>query len=200
MRPVRQTPSSSQNVNLTDHPIPQGLSDRRVDGPLAVISSAPVRMPELVRTEIGLLLLISIEIVSAIIQLSGFARQNPFMPMFGYETAASVAVLSTIIFSAGGGADCHWSQALRVKAFRTVNHWVGSVVCRGPLRLLPFAVLDIYTVSSASWVCCVWIDRNCRDSNFSDRNSTSDVPPPITNRKDAAMARLRHWTRNSNRF
>ncbi len=59
-------------------------------------------MPELVRTEIGLLLLISIEIVSAIIQLSGFARQNPFMPVFGYETAASVAVLSTIIFFAGG--------------------------------------------------------------------------------------------------
>jgi len=102
MRPVRQTPASSQNVNLTDHPIPQGLSDRRVDGPLAVISSAPVRMPELVRTEIGLLLLISIEIVSAIIQLSGFARQNPFMPVFGYETAASVAVLSTILFFAGG--------------------------------------------------------------------------------------------------
>src|SRR5205823_8439831 len=76
MRPVRQTPSSSQNVNLTDHPIPQGLSDRRVDGPLAVISSAPVRMPELVRTEIGLLLLISIEIVSAIIQLSGFAGKT----------------------------------------------------------------------------------------------------------------------------
>src|SRR5207302_11038188 len=100
--PLRQTPSSSHNVTLTDHPIPQALSDRRVDGPLAVISSAPVRMPELVRTEIGLLLLISIEIVSAIIQLSGFARQNPFMPMFGYETAASVAVLSTIIFSARG--------------------------------------------------------------------------------------------------
>jgi hypothetical protein len=59
-------------------------------------------MPELVRTEIGLLLLISIEIVSAIIQLSGFARQNPFTPVFGYETAASIAVLSTIIFFAGG--------------------------------------------------------------------------------------------------
>src|SRR5207237_9733512 len=98
------------------------------------------------------------------------------------------------------GADCHWSQALRVKAFRTVSHWVSSVVCHSPLRLLPFAVLDTYTVSSASWVCCVWIDTNCRDSNFSDRNSTSDVQSPITNRKDAAMARLRHWTRNSNRF
>src|SRR5438874_5389495 len=71
MGTVRQTPSSSQNVNPTDHPIPQGLSDRRVDGPLAVISSAPVTMPEHVRTESGLLLLISIEIVSAIIQLSG---------------------------------------------------------------------------------------------------------------------------------
>lgn len=99
---VRQTPSSSQNVNPTDHPLPHGLSDRKVDGPLAVISSAPARMPELVRTEIGLLLLISIEIVSAIIQLSGFARQNPFVPVFGYETAASIAVLSTIIFFAGG--------------------------------------------------------------------------------------------------
>jgi len=102
MGTVRQTPSSSQNVNPTDHPIPQGLSDRRVDGPLAVISSAPVRMPEHVRTESGLLLLISIEIVSAIIQLSGFARQNPFMPVFDYETAASVTVLSTIMFFAGG--------------------------------------------------------------------------------------------------
>src|SRR5260370_14434551 len=59
-------------------------------------------MPELVRMEIGLLLLISIETVSAIIQLSGFARQNPFMPVFGYETAASIAALSTIIFFAGG--------------------------------------------------------------------------------------------------
>ena len=102
MGTVRRTPSSSQNVNPTGHPLRQGLSDRRVDGPSAVISSAPVRMPELVRTEIGLLLLISIEIVSAIIQLSGFARQNPFVPVFGYETAASIAVLSTIIFFAGG--------------------------------------------------------------------------------------------------
>jgi len=59
-------------------------------------------MPELVRTEMGLLLLISIEIVSATIQLSGFARQNPFIPVFGYETAAAIAVLSTIIFFAGG--------------------------------------------------------------------------------------------------
>src|SRR3989442_13100150 len=102
MGTVRQTPSSSQNVNPTDHPLTQGLSDRRVDRPLAVISSAPVRMPELVCTEIGFLLLISIETVSAIIQLSGFARENPFMPVFGYETAASIAVLSTIIFFAGG--------------------------------------------------------------------------------------------------
>src|SRR5260370_29563302 len=102
MGPVSQTPSSYQNVNPTNHPLRQGLSDRKVDGPLPVISSAPVRVPELVRMEIGLLLLISIETVSAIIQLSGFARQNPFMPVFGYETAASVAVLSTIIFFAGG--------------------------------------------------------------------------------------------------
>src|SRR5207247_10974606 len=98
------------------------------------------------------------------------------------------------------GDDCHRSQALRVKAFRTVSHWVGSLVCHGPLQLLPFAVLDTYTVSSASWVCCVWIDSNCRDSSFSDRICTSDVQSPITNRQDAAMARLRHSTRNSNRY
>src|SRR5437016_92036 len=125
MGTVRQTPSSSQNVNPTDHPIPQGLSDRRVDGPLAVISSAPVRMPEHVRTESGLLLLISIEIVSAIIQLSGFARQNPFMPIFGYETAASVAVLSTILFSAGGALIVTGRKPFGSKLLAQYINWLG---------------------------------------------------------------------------